>query len=120
MRRTPINPLAKCLIAAILAWTNLVTITIIPAQAPEGLFVEPLRLLQSLPELRILKVNSTCTDAISAPVLSQIVGLRSLTVIDPNRAMLDLLPNWLSQLSGTLRQMHLLVSLPLYRPIRPR
>lgn len=120
MRRASINPLAKCLIAAIPAWTNLVAITILPMQGPEGLFVEPLRLLQHLPKLRTLKVNSTCTDAISALVLSQIVGLWSLTVVDPSRAMLDLLPDWLSQLSGTLRQLHLLVSLSLYRQIRPR
>lgn len=60
----------------------------------------------------------------SAPVLSQIVGLESLTVVDPNRAILDLLPNWLSRLSGTLRELHLLVSdfvstdVPLGDPLR--
>jgi hypothetical protein len=48
MRRAPINPLANCLITAIPAWRNLVAITIDPMQAPEGLFVEPLRLLQEL------------------------------------------------------------------------
>lgn len=102
------NPLSKCLIAAIPAWRNLVAITIVPIQAPEGLFVELLRLLQSLQNLRTLKVNSTCTDSLSASALSQIVGLRSLTVIDPNRAILDLFPDWLSRLHGTLRELHLL------------
>jgi len=91
--------------------------TIDPMQAPEDLFVEPLRLLQDSPDLQILKVNTACTDRLSTPVLSKIVGLRSLTVIDPNRAILDSLPDWLSQLSGTLRELHLLVSLFLYRRI---
>lgn len=95
-------------------------ITIVPIQAPEGLFAEPLRLLQNLPTLRTLKVNSASTDVISAPVLSQIVGLESLTVIDPNRAVLDLLPDWLSRLSGTLRELHLLVSASFTRPISLR
>ena len=95
-------------------------ITIDPMQAPEGLFVEPLRLLQISPELRTLKVNTACTAGISAPVLSKIVGLQSLAVIDPNRAILDLLPDWLSRLSGTLCELHLLVSVSLYRPIHLR
>jgi hypothetical protein len=112
MRRAPINPLANCLITAIPAWRNLVAITIDPMQVLEDLFVEPLRLLQNSPELRTLKVNATCTTGISAPVLSKIVGLQSLAVIDPNRAILDLLPDWLSRLSGTLRELHLLVSVP--------
>lgn len=117
MRRAPINPLVNCLIAAIPVWRNLVAMTIDPMQAPEDLFVEPLRLLQDSPDLQILKVNTACTDRLSTPVLSKIVGLRSLTVIDPNRAILDSLPDWLSQLSGTLRELHLLVSLFLYRRI---
>ena len=87
--------------------------TIVPIQAPEGLFVEPLRLLRGLSNIRTLKVNLACTDAISASVLSQIVGLQSLTIVDPNRAILDLIPDWLSRLSGTLHELHLLVSVPL-------
>lgn len=86
-------------------------ITIDPVQAPEGLFVESLHLLRNSPDLRILKVNAACTDGASARVLSGVVGLRSLTVIDPNRAILDLLPNWLSRLSDTLRGLYLLVSI---------
>lgn len=110
MRRTPINPLAKCLIAAIPMWRNLAAVTIIPTHAPEGLFTEPLRLLRGLPDLRTLKVNSACADALSAAALSRVVGLKSLTLVDPNRAILDLLPDWLSRLSNTLHQLHLLVS----------
>lgn len=111
MRRAPINPLAYCLMTAIPAWKNLVAVTVDPMQAPEDLFVESLRLLRNSPELRSLKVNTACTDRISAPVLSEIVGLGHLTLIDPNRAILELLPGWLSRLSGTLRELHLLVSL---------
>lgn len=117
MRRAPINPLANCLIAAIPSWRNLVALTIDPMQAPDGLFVGSLRLLRDSPDLRILRVNAACADGISAPVLSGIVRLRSLTLIDPNRAILDLLPDWLSRLSGTLRKLHLLVRTPPYRRI---
>ena len=116
-RRTPINPLVNCLITAIPAWRNLVAMAIDPMQAPQDLFVEPLRLLRESPDLRTLKVNTACTDRISALALSEIVGLRSLTVIDPNRAILDLLPGWLSRLSSTLCELHLLVSLFLHRRI---
>lgn len=117
MRRPPANPLPNCLIAAIPAWRNLVAMTIDPMQAPQDLFAEPLRLLRNSPELRILKVNTACTDRASALVLSEVVGLGSLTVIDPNRAILDLLPDWLFRLSSTLCELHLLVSLSLYQRI---
>lgn len=82
--------------------------------------MEPLRLLQDSPELRTLRVGAACTAGVSAPVLSKITGLRSLAVVDPNRAILDLLPDWLSRLSGTLRKLHLLVSVSLYRRIHLR
>lgn len=113
-RKAPINPLARSLVSAIPSWVNLVAIAFAPAQASEGLFIEPLRLLQSLPKLRTLRVNATCTDTLSSPILSQIVGLRTLTLIDPSRAILDLLPDWLSRLSGTLHGLHLLVSIFIY------
>jgi hypothetical protein len=93
--------------------------TLLPAQAPEDLFVEPLRLLKNSPDLLNLTVNAASSDTLSAPILSQIVGLGSLTLVDPNRAILDLLPDWLSRLSGTLQELHLLVSvsplLPIYQ-----
>ena len=94
--------------------------TIDPMQAPEALFVESLHLLRNSPDLQTLKVNAACTDGASAPVLSEIVGLGSLTLINPSRAILDLLPNWLSRLSDTLRELHLLVSMSVHRPIYPR
>ena len=119
MRRAPVNPLVKCLIAAIPAWKNLIGVTIVPMHAPEGLFAGSLRLLQELPCLRTLRVNKTCNDTPSAPILSQIVGLGSLTVIDPSRAILDLLPDWLSRLSDTLLELHLIVSTILYQTLNP-
>ena len=36
--------------------------------------------------------------------------LEALTIHAPSRAVLDALPAWLSKLSGTLRELHLLVS----------
>jgi hypothetical protein len=113
-RRTPINPLAKCLITAIPAWKNLVAMTMNPMQAPEDLFAEPFRMLRNSSDLRILKVNAAYTVGTSVSTLSEIAGLESLTVIDPGRKILDLLPGWLSRLSGTLRKLHLLVSASLF------
>ena len=83
-------------------------------QAPEDLFAEPFRVLRNSPDLRILKVNAACTVGTSVSVLSEFTGLESLTVIDPGRKILDLLPGWLSRLSGTLRELHLLVSVSLF------
>jgi len=94
-----------------------VAMTINPMQAPQDLFVEPLRLLRDSRDLRTLEVNAACTGSTSAPVLSEIVGLKSLTLIDPNREILNLLPDWLSRLSGTLCELHLLVSLSICRHI---
>jgi len=91
--------------------------TINPIQAPQDLFVEPLRLLRNSQDLRTLEVNAACTGSASALVLSEIVGLGTLTLIDPNRDILNLLPGWLSRLSGTLCELHLLVSLPVYQRI---
>ena len=91
--------------------------TIDPIQAPQELFVKSLRLLRNSPELRVLKVSAACTDKVSSAVLTEIVGLGSLAVIDPNRAILNLLPDWLSRLSGSLYELHLLVSLSLHRRI---
>ena len=97
-----------------------ITINPMNQQAPEDLFVEPLRLLRSSPDLRTLEVNAACTGRASAPVLSEIVGLGSLTLIDPGREILNLLPDWLSRLSDTLRELHLLVSLSLHRHMHLR
>ena len=119
MRRAPINPLTNCLITAIPAWRNLVAMKINPIQAPQDLFVEPLRLLRDSPDLRTLEVNAACTGSASAPVLSKIVGLGSLTLIDPNREILNFLPDWLSRLSGTLCELHLLVSLFIHQQVYP-
>lgn len=94
-------------------------VTMNPMQAPEDLFAEPFRMLRNTSDLRILKVNAACIVGTSVSVLSEIVGLESLAVIDPGRKILDLLPGWLSRLSGTLRELHLLVSVFLFDAYKP-
>lgn len=76
-------------------------------------------MLRNSLDLRILKVNAACTTRTSVSVLSEIAGLESLTVIDPGRKILDSLPGWLSRLSGTLRELHLLVSASLFDAYKP-
>jgi len=48
----------------------------------------------------------SCTESNSA-VLAQIDGLHKLTIQDPSRAVLQILPKWLSKLSSSLVELHL-------------
>lgn len=69
-------------------------------------------MLQHLPTcafLRDLTVNASCTDEIRAPILTRIESLEKLTIYNPSRAVLELLPEWLRRLSGTLLGFHLKV-----------
>lgn len=63
-----------------------------------------------LPQLRELTVNSSCTDEVRAPILVQINELQKLTLRDPSRAILQILPDWLGRLSKSLTELHLRVS----------
>jgi len=53
-------------------------------------------------------------DDARAPILAEISGLRKLTLCDPTRAILHILPDWLDRLSNSLTELHLKVDIPLF------
>lgn len=86
-----------------------------------------IKIIGAIPEtLEELSVNSISltddppTDAgnetipIRSTVLTKIEGLRKLTLADPNRAVLQVLPDWLEKLSKSLVELHLKVSSSAY------
>ncbi|KAF8797659.1 hypothetical protein BYT27DRAFT_6926094 [Phlegmacium glaucopus] len=52
-------------------------------------------------------MNASCTGDAKAPALVELCGLKKLTLYSPGRAILQLLPDWLRSLSGTLQELHL-------------
>lgn len=58
-----------------------------------------------------LTVGRACCDEDVSPLLTQLSGLNALTIHDPTRAILQLLPDWLIRLQGTLSRLALQVCL---------
>ena len=81
-----------------------------PQTYHEDLFRESLIALRELGSLTEIAVNASCTDDANAPALVELCGLKKLTVDNPTRAILQLLPDWLRRLSGTLQELHLKVN----------
>jgi hypothetical protein len=90
-------------------WINLTSIILQPIECRQQLFTEALRYLGNCSQLRRLAVNSALMDEVGAAILVRIIGLTSLTLVDPTRAILDLLVPWLSSLSPTLKNFNLKV-----------
>jgi hypothetical protein len=78
----------------------------------EELFVPSLSILIEMNTLNEVEVNASCFDELRAPELVKLGNLRKLSLIGPGRAILQLLPDWLSRLSETLVELHLRVSSP--------
>ena len=78
----------------------------------EELFMSTLSILVDMNALSEVEVNASCFDEPRASNLVKLGNLRKLTLISPGRAILQLLPDWLSRLSGTLAELHLRVSSP--------
>jgi hypothetical protein len=85
-----------------------------PQTYHEDLFQQSLITLRDLRSLTAIAVNASCTDDAKVPVLVELCGLKKLTLESPSRAILQLLPDWLRRLSGTLQELHLTVS---HRPL---
>ncbi|KAJ7088564.1 hypothetical protein C8R43DRAFT_297607 [Mycena crocata] len=94
------------LLAAVNAFKNLHTVEILPETYPEALFTPILAELAIRDALANLRVNASCTDDVTAPVLVSIGGLRRLEVQSPSRAILRFLPEWLGRLLP-LKELHL-------------
>ncbi|KZP09857.1 hypothetical protein FIBSPDRAFT_873224 [Athelia psychrophila] len=106
-RPPPRNKLGTRLIEAIDLLPNLHEILINPLSHNGDMFVDVLRCLPAVPHLRRLSVNEACTHERAIPPLVKIESLESLAIANPSRAILDLLPEWLSRLSQSLTQLHL-------------
>ncbi|PCH42866.1 hypothetical protein WOLCODRAFT_132541 [Wolfiporia cocos MD-104 SS10] len=106
-RPAPLNSLASHLKTVIGLWSNLTTLVFAPKQYHEQLFIEALPLLANCKFLRDLTVNASCMQETQAALLTRLEGLERVALQNPTRAMLDLLPEWLSRLSPSLRGLHL-------------
>lgn len=109
-RPPPLNTFPAVLSHAVQLFTHLSRVTLTPITFHEDLVTETLITLKSLSCLQTLTVGSCCTDDARAPLLVEITGLRHLAIVSPTRAVLQLLPEWLSRLSNTLAELHLKVS----------
>jgi hypothetical protein len=102
------DSLSETLLPAVKTFSNLQIVEIAPDQSRDDLFTPILEELVNRPSLVKLHVNSACTDEINAPLLSKIGGLVSLGLEGPNRAILQLLLDWIGRLTS-LQELHLTV-----------
>ena len=109
-RAPPRNTLPVKLVEAIKSFINLRSVQFTPQTYHEDLFRDSLIALRDLRSLTEIAVNASCTDDAKAPALAEICGLKKLTLHNPSRAILQLLPDWLRRLSGTLQELHLKVN----------
>lgn len=99
------------LVEAIKSFINLSSVQFTPLTYHEDLFEESLIALRDLRSLTQITMNASCTQDAKAPTLIALGRLKKLTLHNPGRAILQLLPDWLQRLSGTLQELHLKVSL---------
>lgn len=112
-RPPPRNKFGARLIEAISMLPNLHEILIAPQSQNNDVSIDVLKCLPAVPHLRRLSVNETCTQEAAILSLVSIDFLDHLTIANPSRAILDLLPAWLSCLSQSLTELHLEVSVSL-------
>jgi hypothetical protein len=109
-RPPPLNTLPSTISTAIRMFENLSSLTLTPSTYHEDLFTESLSVFKNSAHLSKLSVNSSCMGETTAPLLTEIDGIRKLTLHGPGRTILNLLPDWLERLSKTLTGLHLKVS----------
>ena len=109
-RPPPLNKFPDQLKTVVACWPNLRSVTFAPRQYHDDTLNDTLPLLLSLPLLRCLSVNPSCTGDSHAATLAQLRNLQSLTIQSPTRAVLQILPDWLRELKTTLRTFRLTVS----------
>ena len=115
-RPPPRNTLPETLANAIVKFVNLDRVIFTPITFHEDLFVQTLCVLPDLRSLTNLTVNQSCTSDALAQGIVEVNGLKKLTLINPGRAILQLLPDWLHRLSPTLVELHLKVGTSLTFP----
>jgi len=109
-RPPPRNTLPETIANAVVKFVNLNRVIFTPVTFHENLFAQTLHILPDLRSLTDLTVNQSCTGGGLVQKLVEVTGLKKLTLFNPGRAILELLPDWLRRLSPTLTELHLKVS----------
>ncbi|KAF7316182.1 hypothetical protein MIND_00136400 [Mycena indigotica] len=99
-------PIAETLLAAIKAFVNLKTLELVPDIYPDDFFTPILQQALELSSLQILRVNSSCMSEADSAILANLVRLRVLELRSPTRAILNILPDWLTKMDQ-LTELHL-------------
>ncbi|KIM41940.1 hypothetical protein M413DRAFT_445142 [Hebeloma cylindrosporum] len=101
--------LPETIAKGIVKFISLRRLVFAPITYHEDLFVQVLHhdILSNLRSLTDLTVNKSCMDEGVVQNLVAVNGLKRLTLFDPGRAILQLLPDWLRRLSPTLTELHL-------------
>lgn len=110
-RPPPRNMISEKIASALKRFINLRSVRLAPITYHAELFVPSLPILPELNALNEVEVNASCSDEPRAPMLVKLGQLRKLSLINPGRAILQLLPDWLSRLSESLVELHLKASL---------
>ncbi|KAI0684576.1 hypothetical protein BC835DRAFT_1389261 [Cytidiella melzeri] len=104
----PYDVFADVLESAVRSWPNLQSVTFMAAATSySGVFTKSLAMLPNLTYLRHLELNSGSCSETQSSVLALLGGLERLVIEDPTRAILNVLPDWLSVLRGTFKGLHL-------------
>jgi len=106
-RPPPLNTVQDILLSSIQAFKNVQTVALLPQTYHEGLFDKVLPELRNCSSLTDLRVNSSCLGDIRAHLVTAFERLTRVTLCDPTRAILQLLPDWLERLSSSLKELHL-------------
>lgn len=109
-RPPPRNTLPETIANVIVKFVNLSRVTFAPVTFHENLFAQTLHIVPNLHSLTDLTVNQSCMGDGLVHKLVGVNGLKKLTLFNPGRAILELLPDWLRRLFPTLTELHLKVS----------
>lgn len=96
--------------SAIKLFVNLRAVRLTPVTYPEDLYSSILPVLCDLRTLDEVTVGTSCANEEHSSKLVQLGNLRKVDLISPGRAILQLLPDWLSRMPKTLVELHLKAS----------
>jgi len=110
-RPPPRNAISEKIASATKLFVHLRAVRLTPVTQPEDLVSSILPVLCDLRTLDEVIVNNSCANEERSSKLVQLGNLRKLDLISPGRAILQLLPDWLSRISKTLVELHLMASI---------
>ena len=91
-------------------WPNIQSATLTPRKYGEGTLGDTLSLLCSRSSLRHLTIKAPVLTEEDVTVIARMRNLQSLSIEWPSRAILQVLPEWLDSLQGTLRTLRFTAS----------